>query len=242
MRRPSLSWAVETVPETLSKFSREFVMGVVLNLALIIGVIVFEWNLADIAVMYLIEIGVVYLLFCSAALFAPQPVDDLDGEAWNTEPTALQPISLLPPVYWRNITFIGQKSIFTMFVAAVVTPVLSNYDLDPGIPLSVICAVVSIIIFQLMRVWQHFIANQSYQEKSPADALTFAFAPVTELILILLYVIAPITVVLAGTAIALNIDISSRLVLLIYLIPIGMIRAWIGSLDPETDDLEINFN
>jgi len=74
------------------------------------------------------------------------------------------------------------------------------------------------------------------------DAIQFAFAPVAELLLMILYVVVPVTFLIVGTAIAMNTEITSRLVLLLYLVPMGTIRAWIGSLDPQTDDLEISFS
>jgi hypothetical protein len=72
--------------------------------------------------------------------------------------------------------------------------------------------------------------------------MAFAFAPVVELYMMLIYVIAPVTFVLVGIAFAMDTELNSPLVLLFYLIPMGAIRAWIGSLDPQTDDLEISFN
>ena len=244
MREGSPRWVTQSVPEALRDPSREFVAGAVLNLVLIAGVVVFGWNLVEIAVIYLVEIVVIYLLFCFAALCTPQPVDNLDGEAWQTEPTPLQPISLFPPVYWRNITFVGSKSIFSVIVGGVtIPPVFSSSDLGSGLPLSVMIAVVSIIVFQLTRVWQHFIADKSYQNKSPADAMTFAFAPVTELLVISLCVVVPVTVALVAIALILDTDLDSQLVLLVYLVPIGAIRTWIGSLDPQTDDVfQLNFD
>ena len=117
--------------------SREFASGLILNLALIIGVVVFRWSLAEIAVIYLIEIVIINLLFFSAALFTPLPVDDLDGDAWDTEPTPVQPLALLPPVYWRNIKFVGGKAIGSgIFIGAVMIPVVSGYNPDSGVPLS----------------------------------------------------------------------------------------------------------
>jgi hypothetical protein len=232
------------VPEALRDPSREFVTGALLNLALIAGVVAFGWNLVEIAVIYLIEIVVIYLFFSFAALFTPQPVDDLDGEPWNTDPIPLQPISLFPPVYWRNFKFVGSKSIFSVIVGGVmIPPVFSSYNLESGLPLSVMFAVASIIIFQLTRVWRYFVVNHLYQNKSPADAMTFAFTPVTELLLISLGVVAPVTVALVAFAFAVDADLDSQLVLLVYLVPIGAIRAWIESLDPQTDDVfQISFN
>lgn len=242
MRESSREWILETVPGVLRE-SRDFVSGLVLNLALIVGVIVFRWSLVEIALIYLIEIAIINLLFLSVALFAPQPVDDRDGDSWVGEPTPLQPVALIPPVYWRNIKFVGPKAFGAgVFIWAVTRPVVSSYGLDSGVPLSVGLAIAGSVFFQLTRVWRYFIANQSYRDKSPADAMVFAFAPVGELYLMLIYVIAPVTVVLAGIVFAMDTNLNSRAVLLVYLVPMGVIRAWIGSLDPQTDDIEIDFN
>jgi hypothetical protein len=157
--------------------------------------------------------------------------------------TPLQPIALIPPMYWRNIKFVGSKAIGSgVFIGAVMIPVVSSYDLDSGLPLSVGLAIAGIVLFQLRRIWRYFIADRSYRDKSPADAMEFAFAPVVELYLMFVYVVAPVTVVLAGITFAMDTDLNARLVLLFYLVPMGAIRAWIGSLDPQTADLEISFN
>ncbi|MFD1569463.1 DUF6498-containing protein [Halorubrum laminariae] len=241
MRESSREWILETVPGVLRE-SRDFVSGLVVNLALIVGVIVFGWSLVEIALIYLIEIAIINLLFFSVALFTPQPVDGLDGD-WAGEPTPLHPVALIPPIYWRNIKYVGGKALVAgILILAVTRPVVSSYGLHSGVPLSVGVAVAGVVFFQLARVWRYFIANQSYRNKSPADAMEFAFAPVVELYLMLIYVIAPVTVVLAGVTFAMDTNLNSRAVWLVYLVPMGVIRAWIGSLDPQTDDLEISFS
>jgi len=242
MGKSSRTGIVKTVPRVLRE-SRDFASGCILNLGLITGVVVFEWSLVEIAFIYLIEIAIINLLFFSVALFTPQPVDDLDGGSWNNGPTPLQPIALIPPVYWRNIKFILGKAILAgILIGAVMRPVFSSYGLDSGLPFSVGLAIGSIVFFQLTRVWRYFIANRSYQDKSPADALEFAFIPVVELYLMLFYVAAPITIVLAGIVFAIDTNLNSRAWLLLYLLPMGAIRAWIGSLDPNTDDIDIGFS
>jgi len=236
------SWeqAIETVPRALRE-SRDFVYGLILNFALIGGVIAFGWSLIEITFIYLIEIVIINLLFFFVALFTPQPVDGLDGDSWDEEPTPLQPVALIPPVYWRNIQFVlGNAIPAGILVGAVMRPVISSYGLNSGLPVSVRLAIASIVFFQLTRVWRHFIVDRAYRHKSPGDAIDFAFAPVTELYLMLIYVVAPVTVVLASIAFAVGIDLNSRAVLLFYLIPMGAIRAWIGSLDPHTDDFEVS--
>jgi len=223
-----------------------FVSGLILNAALILGVIVFEWSLIEIAVVYVIEVVIINFVFLSVALFTPQSVDDRDGDVWNTKPTPLQPVSQLPPIYWRNVKFVGHKAVFTVvfigvFIGGFRNIVFSSPYFASGVPLSIGVAIAGIILFQLRRVWQYFIIDQSYQNKSPLDAVQFAFAPVAELLFMLFYVFVPVTFVVVGAAIVMNVDVTSRLVLLLYLVPMGAIRAWIGSLDPQTDDLEIRF-
>jgi len=240
MGESSPTGITKPIPGVL-KESRDLVSGCILNLALIVGVVVFEWSLVEIAFIYFIEIAIINVLFLSVALFTPQPVDDRDGDAWRNEPTPLQPIALLPPIYWRNTKFVLRRAIIAgILIGVLMRPVVSSYDLDSGLPLSVGLAIASIVFFQLTRVWRYFIANRSYRDKSPADAIDFAFVPVVELYLMFIYVIAPVTIVIAGIAFA--IDINSRAWWLLYLVPMGAIRAWIGSLDPQTDDIDIRVN
>ncbi|AEH38916.1 hypothetical protein [Halopiger xanaduensis] len=225
----------KTIPEMLRE-SRDFVFACILNSALILGVVVFEWSLVEIAVIYLIEIAIINLLFFSVALFTPQSVDDLDGDSWDEEPTPIQPIALIPPVYWRNIKYVLRKAIISAFILAIIMrPVVPGYDLDSGLSLSVGLAIAGTVFFQLARVWRYFIVNRSYQDKSPADALAFAFRPVFELFLMLVFVVAPVSFVIIGT----GTDLDSRAVWLLYLVPMGAIRAWMGSLDPQTDDFSV---
>lgn len=108
--------------------------------------------------------------------------------------------------------------------------------------MSVGLAIAGIVLFQLSRVWRYFIVDQSYREKSPTSRMAFVCAPLTESFLMLVSVPAPLTLVLGGIAFTIDSDRSSLPVLLLYLVPIGFIRAWIGSLDPQTDDFEVSFN
>jgi hypothetical protein len=242
MREYSWKSATETILGVLTE-SRGFVSGLVLNFALIVGVIVFEWGLVEIAVTYFIEIAVIHFFFLIVALFTPQLADEYDGDVWDTEPTPFQPISLFPPVYWRNIKLVRYKLTFTgVLTVALIMTIFLNSELVSTLPLSVGIAIVGIVLFQLMRVWRYFIADRSYRDKSPQDAIQFAFAPVGELLFIIFYAFIPVTFVIVGSTIAIDADIPSRLVLLlVYLVPIGVIRAWMRSLDPRTDDLEIRF-
>lgn len=168
-------------------------------------------------------------------------MNEVDGNSPSEEPTTFQPVTLLPAIYWRNITFVLSKAVPAgILVGALMRPVVSSYGPGLGVPLSVGIGIAGIVLFQLTRVWRYFVANEAYRDKSPADALEFAFVPVVELYLMLMYVVAPVTIVLAAIGFATDVDLSSRAWFLLYLVPMGAIRAWIGSLDPQTDDIEIS--
>lgn len=203
----------------------------------------FRWSLIEITVIYVIEVAIINLLFLSVGLVTPQPVDHSDGGSCDGEPTQFQPIDGIPPVYWRNIEFIGRRALVSgVFIGFILTSVIPRYGLDSDLSLSVGLAIASTVFFQLTRVWRHFLADRSYRDRSPADAIDFAFAPAVELYLMVIYVVAPVTILLAGIAFAMDTSLDSRHILLLYLVPMGVIRAWIGSLDPQTDDIEISFN
>ena len=242
MREYNLASVTEMILGVLTE-SRGFVFHLTLNFALILTVIVLEWGLIAIVVTYLIEVAIIHFIFLIVGLFTPQPIDDRDGDVWDTKPTTLQPISLLPPVYRRNIIFIGYKSVFPgVLIVALIIGIFSNSDVVSALPRSVGVAIMVITLFQLIQVWRYFIVDQSYQDKSPQDAVQFAFAPVGEVLFVMFYAFIPVTFVIVGGVIVTDIDLPSRLVLLlVYLVPIGAIRAWMRSLDPQTDDLEMRF-
>ena len=186
------------------------------------------WGLIEIVVTYLVEIAIIHFTFLIVGLFTPQPIDDRDGDVRYTEPTTLQPISSLPPVYWRNVKFVGNKAVFTISIFVMMGLIVRNriLELVSTLSFSVGVVIAGIVLFQLRRVWRHFIADESYRQKSPKDAIQFAFAPVGEMLFVMFYAFIPVTFVIVGGVIMADIDLPSRLVLLlVYLVPIGAIRA-----------------
>jgi uncharacterized membrane protein len=242
IKKYGLTSIIEVIFRVLTD-SHGFTSGLVLNFVYILGIIVFEWGLVEIIVTYLVEIAIIYFLFLIVGLFTSQPTDDRNRDVETTEPSTIQLIPLLPPIYVRNIRVIGIKTIIPgAIIIALVVGILSNPDVVSSLPLSVGIVVIGIILLQLMRVWRLFIIDQSYRDKSPHDAVQLAFAPIAEVIVIFTFAFAPVTLVVVGGTIVTDADLPSRLVLLlVYLIPIGAIRAWMRSLDPQTDDLEIMF-
>ena len=72
------------------------------------------------------------------------------------------------------------------------------------------------------------------------DAISFGLVPLTELFLLVVYVVVPVTVGLVIVGVGFGIEFDTRGASLIYLVPMGAIRVWISGLDPQTDDIEIS--
>lgn len=55
------------------------------------------------------------------------------------------------------------------------------------------------------------------------------------------YVIFPVTIIVMTTGITFGIDYGSRVAGLVYLVPMGAVRVWFSGLDPQTDDIEVQY-
>jgi len=227
----------EYLPEHVGE-PREYVPAFVLNAALVAGTVAFKWNIGELILLYVVEIVIINILFIGTALFTAQPIREHlrePDEQWDEEPTPFVTVPGLPPIYRRNIRFAKKQIVVTAILVgilagglyAVATPLRSI------LTLSTAAAIIGIGIFQLTRVWRHFIADQQYQNRTPAEAVKFGVIPLTELYLILFYVFIPVTCVIVSVAIAMDIDGYSipHFVSLAYLIPIGVIRVYIQGTD-----------
>ena len=221
--------------------SRPFLPGLVLNAGLVVAVVVFGWSLLEIAVVYVLEVAVINLVYLAVALFTPQPIEDLDEERWNTAPTPIQPIPQIPPVYLRNARFVLRYVAFVgVLVPILLQRLVSAYGPESLHTASIGIAVVGIVLFELTRVWRYFLRDRSYRAQSPMDAITFGLVPLTELFLLVVYVVVPVTVGLVIVGVGFGIEFDTRSALVIYLVPMGAVRVWISGLDPQTDDIEFS--
>ena len=187
----------------------DYLPPVITHLFLVVGIVAFQWNVVEILLIYVLELAVINLLFTFAALFAAQPIADRDAEKWHQEPNPIRIIPSLPPVYRRNVRVVINQLfgsflyLFFVFIAVfqfveefAEETILSMLSSSAGL------AVLAICITQTARVWRQFLAEQTYQERSPADAIKAAQRPLGEAVFLLLFVIGPITFVLGVSAIA----------------------------------------
>ncbi|SMO82120.1 DUF6498-containing protein [Halorubrum cibi] len=209
----------------------------VTHLFLAVGIVFFRWDLREVVLVYLIDVAVTFVLFGTVALFAARPVDDGEAEKWREEPTPLEVAPFLPPLYKRNVGLVASElfrgGFFFCFFAAMALS-LFEWTLSSLLSTSVGVAILAVCGSQLMRVWRQFLADGSYRDRSPGDAIEVALRPIGRLVVIALYVIAPITAALGFTLILL-LDVESTaalpygdtIVLLTYVVPVGAASVWL---------------
>jgi hypothetical protein len=201
-----------------------------MHLLLTIGILCFEWDVVELIFIYLSEVVVVAVLFAIVALFAAQPVEDHDADRWREDPSPVQPVPVLPPIYPRNVGLIVNNTFaYTvsfvffvgLFVSVVDRSVTSLLSPTAGLVILAIC------VSQLLRVWREFVADHSYQDRSPAEALELGLRPVARFVVIAVYVIVPTTIVVLTAGFVLPDIVSGPVVLLAYVLPIGVARVWL---------------
>jgi small-conductance mechanosensitive channel len=226
----------EYLPEHVGK-ANDYIPALVVNAALVTGAVTFKWNAEKLILLYLFEIVIINVLFIGAAFFTAQPIRDhlrKYDERWDEEPAPVITPPGFPPMYRRNIGFAVRQIVGTAILAGILAWLFANaQSLGSILTLSTGTAAIGTIIFHLTRVWRHFIADQRYQNRTPAEALKFGFIPLRELCIILFFIIIPVSVTIVSVAIAMDIDGYSipHFVLLAYLIPIGVLRVYIQGTD-----------
>ena len=224
--------------------ARDDLSTLVTHLLVVVGVVVFDWNVPEMIIIYLIEVAVTCAAFGAVAAFAAQPVEDHDAEAWRTEPTSVRILPFLPPVHTRNLRFIATEmynggSVF--LVLALMTAFVLDWNVSALVSPTAGLVILAICVGQGVRAWRQFLAGRSYEKRSPAEALRIGFRPAARFTVIVLYVAIPITI-LFGFVTVVAIDVESLLAiphaetafLLMYAIPVGA-----ASLRLRGDRLEV---
>jgi hypothetical protein len=201
-----------------------------MHLLLTIGILFFEWDVVELLFVYLSEIVVVAVLFAIVALFAAQPVEDDDADGWREDPSPVQPVPLLPPIYPRNVGLIVNNvfayAVFFLFFVAIFVSVVDRSVSSLLSPTAGL-VILAICVSQLRRVWREFLVDHSYRDRSPAEALELGLRPVAKFIIIAVYVIVSTTVVVLTAAFVLPGTVSGPAALVAYVLPIGGARVWL---------------
>ena len=217
--------------------ARDDLSTVVTHLLAVVGIVVFDWNVPELVILYLVEVGITCAVFGVVAAFAAQPVEDHDAERWQTEPTPIRVLPFLPPVYRRNLRLIATEmynggGVFV--VLALMTASVLDWSVSALVSPTVGLVILAVCVGQVVRAWRQFLADRSYEERSPAEAIRTGLRPAARFVVVALYVVAPMTFVLGVTAVAvldtgplLSAPYVETVVLLIYAVPIGAASLWL---------------
>ncbi len=225
-----MSKRVGETPSSERGVFQDYIPPIITHVLLVVGILFFNWSVIELLFLYLIEVAVIHVLFVTAALFAAQPIADHDADKWQREPDPIQLVSVLPPVYRRNTGLVRKYMFFGFIYILPFFYAISDFaeqSLSSLLSPTISFAVLAICVSQVARAWRQFFANQSYRERSPAEAIKVGLWPVHELVVILLFVFVPITVIVVAASFAVGDIESGSIVLLAYVIPIGIARTWL---------------
>ncbi|MBP1923397.1 hypothetical protein J2751_002439 [Halorubrum alkaliphilum] len=209
---------------------QEYLPPIATHTLLLVGVVFFGWSVAELLFLYLVEVAVVHLVFVTVALFAAQPMDSDNLDERQREPETIRIGSLLPPVYRRNVQpvrhylILGGMYLLPLFYAVAQ---FAEGGLRSLLSPTVLLAILAVCLAQLARARRRIFVGQSYRSQSPADAIRIGLRPVYELIIVLLFVVVPVTFILVAAAFAVGDIESLTLVLIAYVVPIGIARTWL---------------
>ena len=212
----------------------DYYVPIITHVFLVVGILFFNWSVLEILFLYVVEAAVIHMLFVTVALFTAQPIDGHGGDKWADEPVPVTLLSVLPPIYTRNIRLVGKYMFFgLMYILPFFYAVgLFMHQIADGGVSSLVSpalglAVFAITISQLARVWRQFIADRAYQERSPAEAIRVGLRPVHELVYLVFFVFIPVTFIIVTADIAVGGIESRTLLLLAYVVPGGAARVWL---------------
>ncbi|ELZ06306.1 hypothetical protein C482_00750 [Natrialba chahannaoensis JCM 10990] len=153
------------------------------------GVLEFGWDPATLVVIYALEVLLAFPLAAGKALFAGRPpnveeleTDDEDGDEssgdssvvniGNTELArkrgSVRLVSWLPPVYPRNVSFIGAVLFATVWSTLFIVALLSEVAIDEALARpEVWFSVGALVSGQLIETWRDYLRGGRYEETSP---------------------------------------------------------------------------
>ncbi|WP_435360365.1 DUF6498-containing protein [Haloarchaeobius sp. DFWS5] len=172
------------------------------NAMLLAGVFVFGWSVELVLVLYWFESGVVLCRNAVEALFAQRLPSEWTRQNLPLERLvnvrgSVEPVSWLPPLYPRNVPFVGRGLfIFALFwpIAGVVT--LGLYGLsDPATGSHALLALPVVVGRHVVELVQ-YVRTGRYEDESAQSA----FSGLQALLLLVLSVVALFLAAIGGTA------------------------------------------
>ncbi|EMA30591.1 DUF6498-containing protein [Halobiforma nitratireducens] len=154
------------------------------NLIPLVGVLVYGWEPSTLVVIYALEVILAFPLAAVKALFAGQPpqaeeleTDEDEGDSsvidvGNTDLArkhgSVSVVSWLPPVYPRNLPFIGAILFVTVWVVLFVVGALSEVAAEDALAQPVVwLSVAGLLLGQGLETWHEYLRGGRYETTSP---------------------------------------------------------------------------
>ncbi|AFZ72519.1 DUF6498-containing protein [Natronobacterium gregoryi] len=161
-----------------------FLPIVLANLVPLVGVLAYGWKPSTLVVIYALEVILAFPLAAVKALFAGQPpqveeleTDEDEGDSsvidvGNTDLArkhgSVRVVSWLPPVYPRNLPFVGAVFFVTVWVVLFVVGALSEVVVGDALAQPVVwLSVAGLLLGQGLETWHEYLRGGRYETTSP---------------------------------------------------------------------------
>ncbi|NUB91956.1 hypothetical protein HT576_13125 [Haloterrigena sp. SYSU A121-1] len=188
-------------PQTLERSPSRlgFAPILVANLLPLAGVLAFGWDAATLVTVYALEVVLAFPLTAAKALFARQPpkIDD-DGDPSVSDELkqrrgSAELVSWLPPVYPRNVPFVG--TVFTWFAGISMVVAMA---ISAAIPVAdvlwrseVVLSIVALVAATAADAWRDYFRGGRYETVSAYEVVQAHLGQMFLLALVLMAVASP---------------------------------------------------
>lgn len=157
-----------------------FVPTLLSNLLPVAGILWFDWQVSDLFTVYWVEIWVLLVVYCGAALFAQQPLvskgrtltlpgvhrqQTRNESRWGGEPQTVTLLESIPPVYPRNFRLV--RMTFLWGAGFLLLPLLEfGGAMASSFSLSLFGTAAAMMVSHALDLRREFFARRQYEELS----------------------------------------------------------------------------
>ncbi|MDG5757929.1 DUF6498-containing protein [Natronococcus sp. A-GB1] len=154
------------------------------NLIPLVGVLAYGWEASTVVVIYALEVILALPLAAAKALFAGRPprIEELEDDESGGDSSVIDVanldlarkrgsvrlVSWLPPVYPRNLPFVGSIFFVTVWVVLFVVAALAELAVGEALARpEVWLGVTGLVVGQGVETWRDYVRDGRYETTSP---------------------------------------------------------------------------